>query len=266
MPPVPVADPDDPRVALYRGVRDPDLLRDHGVFLAEGRLVVQRLLRDPRFRIRSLLVSPAALHAMGEQEPPATLPIFVASPEVMSGIAGFNVHRGCLAIAERPGVLAVADLISSAGPLLVLEAVGNPDNVGGAFRNAAAFGATGVLLSPGCADPLYRKSIRTSMGATLTVPWTAADPWPDVLKALTAAGWAVVALTLSPGARDLDVVGPELAGARIALLLGHEGHGLTPAAERLATHRARIPIADGSDSLNVAAAAAVALYEIRRRR
>lgn len=266
MSPLPVADPDDPRIALYRGVRDPDLLRGHGVFLAEGRLVVQRLLRDSRFRIRSLLVGPAALPAIGEQEQAASFPIFVASPEVMSGIAGFNVHRGCLAIAERPEPLPIAGLVSSAGPLLVLEAVGNPDNVGGAFRNAAAFGATGVLLSPGCADPLYRKSIRTSMGATLSVPFTLAERWPAVLGGLASGGWSIVALTLSSGARDLGIVAKELAGARVALLLGHEGHGLTPAAERLATHAARIAMAGGTDSLNVATAAALALYEIRRRR
>jgi tRNA G18 (ribose-2'-O)-methylase SpoU len=260
--PLPVADPDDPRVALFRGVRDPELLRDHGVFIAEGRLVVQRLIEQSPFRARSVLVTPAALGALGEILAASSADIFTVSQDVMDAIAGFNLHRGCLAVAERAPAAALDALIASPGPLVVLENVGNPDNVGGAFRNAAAFGASGVVLSPGCCDPLYRKAIRTSMAATLTTPFAFAEPWPGAVGRLRSSGWQVIALAPAAG-RGLADAARDAGSARVALLLGHEGHGLSAEAEGLATSRARIPMAEGADSLNVATAAAVALYELR---
>lgn len=243
-------------------MRDPELLQDHGVFIAEGRLVVQRLLQQTRFHIRSVLVTPAALEALHDLQLPSTAEILVAPPDVMSAIATFDVHRGCLALAERGPLPSLDDLLGTSGPLLVLEEVGNPDNVGGAFRNAAAFGASGIVLSPGCADPLYRKSIRTSMAASLTIPFTVAERWPDSLTTVRCGGWSVVALTPSTET-ELNEALQNLRGSRVAFLLGHEGQGLSDPALRLSSVRAEIPMAAGTDSLNVATAAAVALYAFR---
>ena len=162
----------DPRLALYRGVRDPELLRAHGVFIAEGRLVVRRLL-ESRFRTRSVLVTPTAraeLSDLLERLDDATL-VYEADIDLFRQLAGFHVHRGCLAIGERPAPTPWRDVLRNARTVIVLEDVGNPDNVGGLFRAGAALGADAVLLSPGCADPLYRKSIRTSMAATLMLPF-----------------------------------------------------------------------------------------------
>jgi tRNA G18 (ribose-2'-O)-methylase SpoU len=255
-----VEDLNDPRVALYRGLRDPELLRDHGVFIAEGRLVVRRLLEQDGCPVRSVLVTPAGLESLRDVAARAAA-IYLVDQPVMEAIAGFHIHRGCLAIAERPPLRGVQALLAGEGPIVIAEDVGNPDNIGGLFRNAAAFGATGVLLSPGCGDPLYRKAIRTSMGASLRVPFAVAEPWPDVLEQVAAAGWTLVALTPSPVAPPIADVAARARGSRVALLVGHEGTGLTDVALRSAARLARIPMAPGADSLNVATAAAIALHQ-----
>lgn len=242
-------------------MRDPELLRDHGVFIAEGRLVVQRLLEQSSLKARSVLVTRAAREQLEPALAQAACPVFLAEPALVADLVGFNVHRGCLAIGERPPQRGVESLVSSAGPapLVVLERVGNPDNVGGVFRNAAALGAGAVLLSPGCADPLYRKAIRTSMGAALTVPFAAFESWPSGLESLRAGARTIVALTTSPDAAPIEEVANRVKGP-VALLLGHEGHGLSAEARRHAHREARIPMARGADSLNVSSAAAIALY------
>ena len=245
-------------------MRDPDLLRDHGVFIAEGRLVVQRLLERSSYRPRSVLVIAPALSGLADVLRVAPCPVFLAPPELVTTLTGFNVHRGCLAIADRGSAASIDRLLAKEGPLVILENVGNPDNVGGTFRNAAAFGASAVLLSRGCSDPLYRKAIRTSMGAALTVPFSAAEPWPAVLEQVRSHDWTLVSLTPSSDAAELSDAAAAIRGRRIALLLGHEGSGLTEDAQRFSDVRARIPMAKGTDSLNVATAAAVALYEFRR--
>jgi tRNA G18 (ribose-2'-O)-methylase SpoU len=254
---IPVACIDDPRLDDYRNIPDPDLLRSRGIFIAEGRYVVRRLLAS-RFRTRSILMTPAARDASGDVvEQAGELPLFVVSQETMNGIAGFNIHRGCLAVGERPPAAAWRDLARPASLVLVLEGVSNADNVGGLFRNAAAFGAGAVLLGPACADPLYRKAIRTSMGASLDVPFAALPDWPADLARLRADGFTLVALTPSGDAR--------LSRAdRTALLVGHEGEGLSEDALSAADVRVRIPMAGGVDSINVATAAAIALYELSR--
>jgi tRNA G18 (ribose-2'-O)-methylase SpoU len=246
---------------LYRGVRDPELLGGHGVFLAEGRLVVQRLLEQSVFRARSVLVTPAAHASLEAALATASCPVYLADQQLLTALAGFNVHRGCLALGERGAPRRVSDLAHGTGPLVILERVGNPDNIGGTFRNAAAFGASGVVLSPGCADPLYRKAIRTSMGAALAVPFAVAEDWPGTLGSIRDAGWTIVALTLGEGAGELRSTIARLRESRLALLLGHEGHGLTAEAEAMSDVRARIAIGARADSLNVATAAAIALYE-----
>ena len=260
--PTRVADAADPRLVLYRGVRDPELLREHGAFLAEGRSVVERLLRQSSFRARSVLVTPAAHESLAAIIASAQCPVYLVDPPIVQAITGYNIHRGCLAIGDRGAPRDPADLAASHGPLVMLEQVGNPDNIGGVFRNAAAFGATGVLLSPGCSDPLYRKSIRTSMGASLTVPFAIAEDWPHVIDQLRDSAWTVIALTLGAGAEDISAAASRIRSSRVALLLGHEGSGLSPDAEARASLRARIPIRKDTDSLNVATAAAIALYQV----
>ena len=250
----------DPRLALYRGVRDPELLRAHGVFVAEGRLVVRRLLESSRFRTRSVLVTATARAELSDVlgRLDESTPIYEADIELFHQLTGFNVHRGCLAIGERPAPVPWRDVVRHARTVLVLEDVGNPDNVGGIFRVGAALGADAVLLSPGCADPLYRKSIRTSMAATLTLPFADAEPWPEALDDLRRDGVEVVALTPS-GSRTLEEIPRE---PRIALLAGHEGRGLSGGALARADHLVRIPMAPGADSLNVVTAVAIALNRL----
>jgi tRNA G18 (ribose-2'-O)-methylase SpoU len=265
MPIVEITDPADPRLALYRAVPDAELLRTHGLFVAEGRLVVDRLLRDVRLTPRSLMVTQTALTALGG--PPVThpsLPVYVVPQSVMNGVTGFNLHRGCLALAERPAArdwrdIAGATERQSDRLFVVLERIGNADNIGSIFRSAAAFGARAVLLGPGCADPLYRKAIRTSMGAALTLPFADAVPWPECLDRLRELGIVTVALTPASSAPPVAEVARALDGHAVALLLGHEGDGLSAEAQTRCARLARIPITPAVDSLNVAVAGAVAL-------
>jgi tRNA G18 (ribose-2'-O)-methylase SpoU len=259
---VPVVDTaTDPRLALYRGVRDPELLRAHGVFMAEGRLVVRRLLEASRFRTRSLLVTPTARAELSDvvDRLDESTPVYEAETDLFRDLTGFNVHRGCLAIGERPAPRPWRDVLRNARTVLVLADVGNPDNIGGAFRAAAALGADAVLLSPGCADPLYRKSIRTSMAATLTLPFASAEPWPDVLGDLRRDGIEIVALTPS-GSLNIDEV---RRAPRVALVAGHEGRGLSEAALERADRQVRIRMTAGKDSLNVVTAVAIALHQMQ---
>jgi tRNA G18 (ribose-2'-O)-methylase SpoU len=252
----------DPRLALYHGVRDPELLRAHGVFVAEGRLVVRRLLESPRFRTRSLLVTPHARVELSDliKRLDDSTPVYEADFTLFHDLTGFDVHRGCLAIGERPTPPTWSEVVSDARTVIMLERVGNPDNIGGVFRAAAALGGDAVLLSPGCADPLYRKSIRTSMAATLALPFAEAEPWPDVLDLLRADGVEVIALTPS-GPEEIDAV---RRSPRIALLLGHEGLGLTGRTLAHTDRRVRIPMAPGTDSLNIVTAAAIALHVLKQ--
>jgi tRNA G18 (ribose-2'-O)-methylase SpoU len=268
MPVVRISGPDDPRVAEFRDVADPDRLRQRGLFVAEGRLVVERLIHDGRFSVRSLLLNGSAWRALA----PAisaldeSVTTFVCETQDFEGLTGYNIHRGCLALASRPAPFPLEDLLASARSLLVLEAVGNADNIGGLFRNAAAFGVDGVVLSHGCADPLYRKSIRTSMAATLRVPFSAvttADAWRAALTQLRACGFQILALTPNEPAQNLDDWTRSPRREPIALLLGAEGAGLSREAEDAADVRIRIDIRRDVDSINVAVAAGIALHRLR---
>jgi tRNA G18 (ribose-2'-O)-methylase SpoU len=257
--------PEDPRIADYRNVPDPELLASRGVFVAEGRHVVRRLLAGSRFRTRSLLLTAAALDALSDAiAGRPDLPVFVVEQPAMIAITGFNIHRGCLALGERPPGAAWTDVVRDTRHVVVMEAVANADNVGGIFRNAAAFGAGAVLMGPACADPLYRKTIRTSMGAALRVPFATMTDWPADLTRLRDRGFSIVALTPEVGAEPLRARAAALRDCRVALLVGHEGEGLSGDALQAADVRARIPTSDAVDSLNVAAAAAIALYELAR--
>lgn len=257
---------DDPRVALYRSVADPDLARSHSLFVAEGRFVVRRVLEDSRYRVRSLLLNEAAYNNL---EPhlarlDVTVPIFICQTEDFHAIAGFNMHRGCLALVDRPRPRSVDEVIAGARRLVVLEGIANADNVGGVFRNAAAFAADGVLLSPDTCDPLYRKAIRTSMAAVLSVPFARSLEWPSDLERIRAAGFTLVALTPREGSVPLDDFAARAAGLRLALAFGAEGEGLTPELMSAADVSARIPISSAVDSLNVAVAAGIALCRLCR--
>lgn len=249
----------DPRLAHYRLLGDAGALRRAGLFVAEGRLVVRRLLANRAWVTRSVLVTRAGLDAMHEWLSRAPCDVLVVGQQTMNGVAGFNIHRGCLALAERPRPRSLHDLpLSTARRLVVLEGVNNPDNVGGIFRSAAAFGVDGVLLGPACSDPLYRKSIRTSMAATLEVPFADASDWPGAIALLAAAGLRVLALTPDVEASAIDDLPRDL--PRIALLVGAEGEGLSAAAQAAAHTRVRIAMPGPADSLNVAVATSIALH------
>ncbi len=256
---------DDPRLADYRLVADPDGLAGRGLFVAEGRLVVERLIAQPQYRPHSVLLSPAAAEAMAAvlREAPPDPAVYVVPQADMSALVGFNIHRGCVALASRPAPATIDSLdLTVITRLLVLEGVNNPDNVGGLFRTAAALGAAAVVLGPQCGDPLYRKAIRTSMAAVLTLPWVHAGAWPDALTRIRAAGLAVIACTPAPHAVSIyEAALPP----RAAVLVGAEGPGLTPAALDQADLQVRIPMHGAMDSLNVATAAAVVLSALSAR-
>jgi len=251
-----VDDVADPRVDDFRDLtaadRRPDRPGGRGLVIAEGVVVVRRLLDSP-YPVRSLLGVPRRLAELDLSAVDA--PAYAVDADTMARIVGFHLNRGVLAVADRAPTPSVADL--SHGRLLaVLEGVNDHENLGALFRNAAALGVDAVLLGPRCADPLYRRSVRVSMGHVLRVPFAPLpEPWPGVLATLDR---TVVALTPAPDAVPLAVAG--LAGRRVALLLGAEGPGLSEEALRAAHLRVRIPMATGVDSLNVATAAAVAFH------
>lgn len=253
-------------LADYRNVPDPELVARRGLFVAEGRLVVRRLLTTSAYATRSVMATEAAYTSVRDVvDARPELPVYLVPQHVMNAVVGYNIHRGCLALGERPPAREWRALADAAQSLVVLERVGNADNVGATFRNAAAFGADAVLLGPACADPLYRKAIRTSMGAALVVPFAEADAWPDALCTLRASGFALVAMTPAADAAPLRDVARAIGSRPVAVVLGHEGEGLTEDALRACDYRARIPMTPGADSLNVATAAAVALYELNQR-
>jgi len=266
---VAVADPDDPRVADYRRMKDRDLSADGGRFVAESELVVRRLLASG-LRVHSVLATAPRLRALGDGLGAATFPVYVAEQPVLDAIAGFHVHRGCLAIGERPpaayggsGVALPAALPPGARTLVVLEDLVSADNIGACVRNAAAFGVDALVLSPRAADPFYRKAVRVSIGAVCTLPIVRATTWPADLSALRGAGFRLLGAVVDPAATPLHQVRRE-PGARLALLLGAEGPGLSAAARAACDQLITIPMAPGADSLNVATAGAVALHHLQQ--
>jgi tRNA G18 (ribose-2'-O)-methylase SpoU len=283
-----ISDLNDPRVALFRDVADPELMRKHGLFVAEGRLVVKRLLETRRFETVAVLLTESVLPALREViddriecrnavdvfDTFDTLQVFVTPPGSLELVGGFNFHRGCLALGMRPyHPPTLADLaLDTPGPRLVLglQSLANADNVGSIFRNAAAFGVHAIVLDGRSCDPLYRKATRTSMGATLTVPFATTGAghheWHSALYMLRRAGYLLVALT--PAADAIDIAdaanAPELAGRRLALLVGSEGAGLDDQTLARADFRVAIKMASGVDSLNVATATGIALHRLAR--
>ncbi len=262
---VTITDPDDPRIAAYRELRERDLVGRRGQFIAEGEVVLRILLGgSSRHRATSVLVADKRLSHLDpliEGLDPG-VPVFAAGQGVMDAIAGFPMHRGILAHGLRAPERTAEDVLNATGPhalVLVLFGIANHDNMGGLFRNAAAFGADAMLLDATCCDPLYRKSIRVSVGAALTVPFARLPAGQDTLALLARAGFS--ALALSPNGDE------PLAGLsrpdRVAVLLGAEGAGL-PDELLQRTRSVAIPMARGWDSLNVASASAVVLHELTR--
>jgi len=261
-----VTDAEDPRLADYRDLRDVQLRThleaEHGLFLAEGEKVVRRAV-EAGFTPRSFLMAPPWLDGLGDVLERSDAPCYVVTEALAEQVTGFHVHRGALASLERRPLPSLDATLDGVHQLLVLEDIVDHTNVGAIFRCGAAFGFDAVLLAPRCADPLYRRSIKVGMGAVFTTPWTRLPDWYDALPDLSARGFTTVAMTLADDASELEQA---VAGLdRVALVLGSEGHGLSPRWERSADRRAVIPMRPGIDSLNVAAAAAVACYVTARR-
>ncbi|WP_153506487.1 TrmH family RNA methyltransferase [Cumulibacter manganitolerans] len=255
----PVGSADDPRLDDFRDLtnadRRPDRPGGRGLVIAEGVPVVERLIASP-YPVRAVMGVASRIAAL---EGKCDAPMYVVPVEVMDAVVGFHLNRGVLACADRAPMPSLAELTATASRLLVLEGVGDHENLGSLFRNAAAFGIDGVVLGPRCSDPLYRRAVRVSMGNVLRVPFCAVDAasWPGALHELRAIGYQVLAMTPAPPAVRLSSLDPEL--PRVAVLVGAEGLGLTAAAMAAASRNVRIPMADGVDSLNVATAAAIAL-------
>ena len=256
----------DPRLSDYRDLRDVQLRThleaEHGLFLAEGEKVVRRAV-EAGFVPRSFVMVPRWLDGLADVLAGTDAPCFVVSEALAEAVTGFHVHRGALASLERKPLPSLAEVLDTARTVLVLEDVVDHTNVGAIMRSGAALGVDAVLLSPRCADPLYRRSVKVGMGAVFTMPWTRLDDWYDALPALEERGFTTIALTLADDAVPVDEAVSDV--DRLALVLGTEGHGLSRRWTTSASRRAVIPMAAGIDSLNVAAACPVACYVAQRR-
>jgi tRNA G18 (ribose-2'-O)-methylase SpoU len=263
---VEVTDPADPRLADYRDLRDVQLRKhletDGGLFIAEGEKVVRRSV-EAGFAPRSFLMARRWLAGLEDVLAASDAPCYVVDEDLAELVTGFHVHRGALASLHRTPLPTVEEVLAGARTVVVLEDVVDHTNVGAIFRSAAALGVDAILLSPRCADPLYRRSVKVAMGAVLTVPYARINSWYDAVAALSQSGFTTIALTLADDAVDVEeaVTGHD----RVALLMGTEGHGLSERWSTSADVRAVIPMSPGIDSLNVAAATAVACYVVRAR-
>ncbi len=268
-----ITDPADPRVDDFRDLNSVDRRPDvpalpggrigKGLVIAEGVLVARRMIVS-RFAPHAFFgVDRRMAELVDDLRDPslAGVPFYRASADVMAEVIGFHLNRGVLAAARRPDELAVADVIADASTIAVLEGVNDHENIGSVFRNAAGLGVDGVIFGRGCADPLYRRCVRVSMGHALLVPFARYRDWPGDLDVLRDAGFTTVALT--PGEGSVPLAGA-VSGGRVAFLVGAEGPGLTEHTMRRCDVRARIPMSRGTDSLNVATAAALAFYERAR--
>ncbi len=257
---------DDPRLADYRDLRDVELRKhleaEHGLFLAEGEKVVRRAV-EAGYDARSFLMAPRWLDGLADVLERSDAPCYVLSEALAEEVTGFHVHRGALASLRRRPLPSVDAVLDGARSVLVLEDLVDHTNVGAILRSGAALGFDAVLLAPRCADPLYRRAIKVAMGAVFSLPWTRLPDWYDALPDLGTRGFTTVALTLAPDAVPIEEA---VAGIdRVALVLGSEGHGLSARWEQSADRRAIIPMSAGIDSLNVAAATAVACYVTSQR-
>ena len=258
-----VTDPDDPAVAPFRAIKERDLVGREGLFIAEGETVLRAFVRDAPRRVVSLLIDPKRKDKLADVFAglPEDVPVHLADQAVVDAIAGFHLHRGVLAVGRKPDPIPAHDLLAglpARAIVLVLCGIANHDNIGGIYRNAAAFGADAVILDADCCDPLYRKAIRVSVGAALSIPTARLTRGEDIADLLAATGFE--GLALSPAATE--VLARLIPAPRTAVLLGAEGPGLT--LEVMARARTiGIPMADGFDSLNVATTSGIVLHHLR---
>jgi tRNA G18 (ribose-2'-O)-methylase SpoU len=262
-----ITDPGDPRVDDFRDLnsadRRPDLPSGKGLVIAEGVLVAQRMIAS-RFTPHAFLGTDRRLDELGDHLNDVAAPFYRASAEVMAEVVGFHLNRGVLAAARRPRELMPAEVLDGARTVAVLEGVNDHENLGSIFRNAAGLGVDAVIFGTGCADPLYRRAVRVSMGHALLVPFARAQQWPADLGELRTRGFRLLAMTPDPVAQTLAAAMTDLSDQKVAVLVGAEGPGLTETAMRASDVRVRIPMSRGTDSLNVATAAALAFYERAR--
>jgi tRNA G18 (ribose-2'-O)-methylase SpoU len=262
---LPIDDPADERVADFVRLNDPEARRLEGTagggyFIAEGPAVVRQLLRSP-YGLRSVLVTDRGLRALEPDLAAVGAPVYRVTQAVMNAICGFHFHRGALAAADRRRLPSLSEVAGEARTLVLVEGVNDNENLGSIFRNAAAFGVDGVVLDPTAADPLYRRTVRVSMGHVLRVPFTRVTDWPSALAWLRETGFELLALTPAADAEDVRTVERR---DRRTLLVGSEGAGLSPTALAAADRRVRVTMAPGVDSLNVATAVAVVLHQLAR--
>ncbi|MGW7228059.1 TrmH family RNA methyltransferase [Streptomyces cyaneofuscatus] len=259
-----VDDPDDPRLSDYIGLTDVELRRRRepaeGLFIAEGEKVIRRA-RHAGYGMRSMLLSAKWVDVMRDVIDEVPAPVYAVAPELAERVTGYHVHRGALASMQRKPLPTADELLTTARRVVVMESVNDHTNIGAIFRSAAALGMDAVLLSPDCADPLYRRSVKVSMGAVFSVPYARLEAWPKGLETVREAGFRLLALTPDPKATSIDEAAPHRL-ERVALMLGAEGEGLSTKALMAADEWVRIPMAHGVDSLNVGAAAAVAFYAV----
>jgi tRNA G18 (ribose-2'-O)-methylase SpoU len=256
-----ISSPDDPRLADYTRLTDVGLRThleaEHGLFMAEGTKVIRRAV-EGGYAARSVLLAESRLADLPALHLP--VPVYVVPDEVAEGLTGYRVHRGALASFNRKPLPAVGDVIRDARRVVVLEDLVDHANVGAIFRCAAALGVDAILLSPRCADPLYRRSVKVSMGAVFAIPYARMSEWFDGLAELRAGGFRVLALTPDERATPIGAALEAAGGGRAALLFGTEGDGLSARWLRTADETVRIPMRAGVDSLNVVAAAAIACH------
>ena len=259
-----ITDPDDERLDDFRDLnsidRRPDLPGGKGLVIAEGVLVVQRMLAS-RFTPHAFLGTDRRLTELADDVTGAGAPFYRASAEVMAEVVGFHLNRGVLGVARRAPALTTAEVLTDARTVTVLEGVNDHENLGSIFRNAAGLGVDAVIFGDGCADPLYRRAVRVSMGHALLVPFARTQRWPADLELLRNNDFQLLAMTPDSQACILGDAMSARAGQKVAVLVGAEGPGLTETAMRASDIRVRIPMSRGTDSLNVATAAACAFYE-----
>lgn len=262
-----VTDLSDPRLSDFANLTDVALRRRTepagGLYIAESSKVIARALRAGH-QPRAILVLEQWLDDVAELLGDSDTPVYVGESDLLEQLTGFNLHRGALASMHRPVLPTVTDLVKDARRIVILEDIVDHTNVGAIFRSAAALGADAVLITPRCADPLYRRSVRVSMGTVLQVPWTRIPNWPEDAAELKAAGFHLAALALNDDSVDLDTFAAT-APERVALILGTEGDGLSRSTIETADTVVKIPMMHGVDSLNVAAASAVGMYTLRVR-
>ena len=259
-----VEDPEDPRLRDYVALTDVELRRrrepEEGLFIAEGEKVIRRAVRAG-YRMRSMLLSAKWIDVMRDVIGEVPAPVYAVAPEIAEQVTGYHVHRGAIASMQRKPLPPAGDILRTARRVALLEGIVDHTNIGAVYRSAAALGMDAILLSPDCADPLYRRAVKVSMGTVFSVPYAVLDPWPRSLETLREAGFSLLALTPHENATPLSEVSPKLL-ERCAVMLGSEGNGLSTEALRAADAWVRIPMSHGVDSLNIAAAAAVSFYAL----